>query len=342
MFSELARQFANGNPSDVEMVAFRTPVVNTYVLEDETLRAELGARSARNPWTALAAYLGNVGGSLDVDITHNTFYLPRGLYERDSGKRVVTIHDMIPELFPKTRRRLDLLTMKQRYVHSADQVICVSESTKRDLMKVYGPINAPVHVIHHGVSPHFQPGVKRDGFLPERYVLFVGHRYQYKDAEVLFRAFALVAQDDPELHLLCVGGNGLSKTEERRLMDLGIRSRVSQRFLTDEHMASAYAHAEVFVFPSRYEGFGLPALEAMAAGAPTILARASSLPEVGGDAALFFEPGAVKDLADCIRQVLGNELLRKSLVSDGLSRAQMFTWAEAAEKTASVYRDALN
>ena len=157
MFSELARQFVLGNPTDVELAAFRTPVVNRYVLEDDALRSGLGARAARNPWTALAAQFGNWRRRPHTDITHSTFYLPQGLVGRQSGKHIVTIHDMIPELMPQTRRRLDLLTLKQRYVLSADQVICVSESTKQDLLEVYGLIDVPIHVIHHGVSSRFRP-----------------------------------------------------------------------------------------------------------------------------------------------------------------------------------------
>lgn len=342
MFSELALQFLNGCPADVDLVPFQTPIVNRYVLEDVRLSGPLQARAARNPWTALGSYFARVTRPPTADILHNTFYLPHGLDGRHSGKRIVTIHDMIPELMPRTRRRLDFLTLKQRYVRSADQVICVSEATKQDLLKVYGLIEAPIHVIHHGVSDRFQPDIPRVDFLPERYILFVGHRHQYKDAEVLFRAFAQIAQSDLDIELLCVGGNGLSQSESSLLEELGIRERVSQRFLSDELMASAYANAEVFVFPSHFEGFGLPALEAMASGIPTILARATSLPEIGGDAALYFEPGAVNELSSQISAVLNDSALRQDLIEKGSNRISAFTWERAAEQTASVYREALS
>lgn len=342
MFSELALQFLNGCPADVDLVPFQTPIVNRYVLEDVRLSGPLQARAARNPWTALGSYFARVTRPPTADILHNTFYLPHGLDGRHSGKRIVTIHDMIPELMPRTRRRLDFLTLKQRYVRSADQVICVSEATKQDLLKVYGLIEAPIHVIHHGVSDRFQPDIPRVDFLPERYILFVGHRHQYKDAEVLFRAFAQIAQSDLDIELLCVGGNGLSQSESSLLEELGIRERVSQRFLSDELMASAYANAEVFVFPTHFEGFGLPALEAMASGIPTILARATSLPEIGGDAALYFEPGAVNELSSQISAVLNDSALRQDLIEKGSNRISAFTWERAAEQTASVYREALS
>ena len=341
MFSELARQFLEGSPADIELVPFQTPIVNRYVLEDVRLRDPLQARAARNPWTALGSYFSRVARPPKADILHNTFYLPHGLDGRHAGKRIVTIHDMIPELMPRTRRRLDFLTLKQRYVRSADQVICVSEATKQDMLKVYGLIEAPIHVIHHGVSNRFQPGIPPVDFLPERYILFVGHRHQYKDAEVLFRAFAQIANRDLDVELLCVGGNGLSQSESSLLEELGIRERVSQRFLSDGLMASAYATAEAFVFPSPFEGFGLPALEAMASGTPTILARATSLPEIGGGAALYFEPGAVSELSAQISAVLNDSALRRDLTEKGLKRSSAFTWERAATETASVYQQAL-
>jgi glycosyltransferase involved in cell wall biosynthesis len=341
MFAELAAQFVRGNPPGIHLNTFQSPIVNRYVLDDQPLAGALAARTARSPWTALGAYFAKVTPRTPADVVHNTFYLPHGLATHRSAKRIVTVHDMIPELMPRTRRRLDFLTLKQRYVESADQVICVSESTKQDLLKVYGLIRAPIHVIHHGVNPRFTPEAPRVDFLPERYVLFVGHRHQYKDADVLFKAFAKVAEKDSDIQLLCVGGNGLSARESTLLEELGIRSRVSQRFLSDELMAAAYAHAAVFVFPSHFEGFGLPALEAMASGTPTILARASSLPEVGGDASLYFEPGAAGELADVIGEVLKDSGTRDVLVSRGLERARSFSWETAARKTAAVYEEAL-
>jgi len=106
-------------------------------------------------------------------------------------------------------------------------------------------------------------------------------------------------------------------------------------------MASAYANAEIFVFPSHFEGFGLPALEAMAAGTPTILARASSLPEVGGDASFYFEPGSVTDLAVAIEKVRDDSLLRETLITRGIERAREFSWTSTAAKTAAVYQQSL-
>ena len=341
MFAELAAAFAAGVDPDVSLVPINAAVVNRYVLDDPALARALGVRAARNQWTGLAGYFGRVRRRSDADIVHNTFYLPHGLMPTGSARRIVTIHDMIPELMPHTRRRLDFITLKRRYVSNADHIICVSEATKQDLLKVYGIPRAPISVVHHGVDPRFRPDVPKEDFLPRRYVLFVGHRRSYKDADVLFRAFAALVREHPEMELLCVGGDDLSGGERAWLAELGIADRVRQRYLSDEQMASAYAHAEMFVFPSHFEGFGLPVLEAMACGTPAIIARATALPEVGGDAVAYFEPGDHDELARVMLELLEDPNRRAGLRERGLERVREFTWRAAAERTAAVYRAAL-
>ena len=342
MFAELAHSFAMGQPTGIDLAPFRTPIVNRYVLEDRVLSTKLAARQANSPWTALAFDFADVIPLRNVDLVHSTFYLPHGLMVASKSRRVVTVHDMIPEVLPRFRRRLDFMTMKRKYVQAADQVICVSESTKRDLLDVYGPINAPIHVVHHGVSSRFRPDVEKAAFLPKRYLLYVGNRHHYKDASVLFRAFGAIARKEEDLELLCIGGNKFTSTEEALFDQLGVRNRVKQRFLEDTHAPSAYAHAVAFVFPSQYEGFGLPVLEAMSSGTPAILARATSLPEVGGDAAVYFEPGNHQQLADVLTQVVGNSDLRSQIIRRGRVRAREFDWRIAATKTKQVYEKALD
>lgn len=341
MFAELAREFSSGSIPDVELLPLSAPIVNRFILDDPRLSVSLNVTEAPNPWLSLARYFTRRRRETDADLIHNTFYLPRGLSRDTAGKRIVTVHDMIPELVPHVRRRLDWLTLKKRYVESADHVICVSQSTKQDLVKVYGLINAPITVVHHGVDSRFRPDVPKRDFLPDRYILFVGNRSHYKDADVLYRAFSQVALTDPDISLLCVGGAGISPSESQRLADLGIRERVSQRFLGDDSIISAYAHAELFVFPSHFEGFGLPAMEAMASGAPTVLAGTTSLPEVGGDAAAYFNPGDARQLAGLLIELLADDVARGEMRRRGLARAADFTWSRAAKETAGVYRSVL-
>ncbi|MFM8154851.1 MAG: glycosyltransferase family 4 protein [Actinomycetes bacterium] len=341
MFAELARQFVVGKANDVQILPLSAPVITRYLLDDPELRKALGVHEARNEWTALARYFTRLRIHPRSEIVHNTFYLPHGLAPTRGAKRIVTVHDMIPELMPYTRRRLDLLTLKRRYVDTADHVICVSEATKRDLLEVYGPIKAPISVVHHGVDARFTTGGAPLPGWPARYVLMVGNRSQYKDAEVLFRAFSRVALEHGDIHLVCLGGGTFTAEEVSQLESLGIVDRCHQHGLPDEQMPAAYSNAEVFVFPSRFEGFGLPALEAMACGTPTVLADATSLPEVGGDAALYFPAGDDSALAMQISRILVDPQLVAGLRLRGLARAGQFTWPEAANRTEAVYRSAL-
>ncbi|MBI1352137.1 MAG: glycosyltransferase [Actinomycetales bacterium] len=341
MFAELAKQFYADPGLDVELLPLNAPVINRYILDDELVRTRMAVRDAGHEYRSLLRYITRIQPRPGNDIVHNTFYLPHGLAAYPGAKRVVTVHDMIPELMPKTRRRLDFLTLKKRYVSNADHVICVSEATRSDLLEVYGPIEAPISVVHHGVDPMFRPDRDPHPELPARYILFVGNRSQYKDADVLMRAFAQAARHERDIVLLFVGGGPFS-SEERRLLDrLGIAARTIQVSLADRLMPAAYSNALLCVFPSRFEGFGLPALEAMACGTPTVLARGTSLPEVGGTAAAYFEPGNAEELAVTMEKLLGDEKLRDDHRQAGIERAALFTWQKSALETAGVYRATL-
>ena len=342
LFAELARQFTGGVAPDLELLPIDAPIVCRYVLDDPALSSSLGVREARSEWSALGRYFGRPRVHPKSDILHNTFYLPHGLTPTRGAKRIVTVYDMIPERLPKTRRRLDLLTLKRRYVEQADHIICISEATHRDLVAVYGELDRPVTVVHLGVDPRFNPSVARLPILPERYVLMVGHRGQYKDGDVLLRAFARVFREFPDVQLVCIGGGDWSRDERALIRELGLEEHVLQVGLSDELMPAAYAGAEAFVFPSRFEGFGLPAVEAMACGTPTILADATSLPEVGGDAARYFPVGDDEALASAIRSVLADAGAAADLRERGISRAATFTWTRTAEQTADVYRRTLD
>jgi len=341
MFAELAKQFDVDPALGVELNAINAPIINRYLLGNRRLEAALNVWDAGHEYRALLRYFGRMRPRTKVDVVHNTFYLPHGLAGYPGARRVVTVHDMIPELMPKTRRRLDFITLKKRYVMTADHVICVSQATRDDLIRTYGPIKAPISVVHHGVDPVFRPGAPPVEGLPDRYLLFVGNRGQYKDAKVLMRAFQAIQCEQPDLEVVFVGGGPFTTQERRDLQALGIDRRTSQVSLPDQAMPGAYGNAVICVFPSRFEGFGLPALEAMACGTPTVLARATSLPEVGGEAAVYFTPGDEGELAAALRALLADDRLREERSAAGIARASGFTWRSSAEQTAAVYRSFL-
>lgn len=274
----------------------------------------------------------------DADVVHHTHYSRHYLSRFQSATyRVVTVYDMIPELlpefFPGGNPHLD----KEEFVRSADIILCISESTKRDLVEVYGPPAAPLIVTPLGVHSQFSPDVPPLPQMPSKYVLHVGDRGGYKDFRVLARAFASCAATERGTQLVVVGGRPFDENELQELFELGIDRKIRRLELDDAELVSAYAHARCFVFPSRYEGFGLPTLEAMATGCPTILARSSSHPEVGGDAAAYFEPEDVDDLIRVLDEVLTDQARRAEMRSAGFEHAASFTWTRTAAMTAHAY-----
>lgn len=334
-FVELMQVFQSAAPTAVELVQPRMWTKNQHLLQAGMGR-ELPTRLGRRRLAIQAANYFRARSS-GVDIVHHTYYNGRYLSRYPSGaRRVTTVYDMIPELlphfFPAGNPHLD----KQAFVRAADLILCISESTKRDLLTVYGDLRVPVVVTPLGVDSRFQPGSRKPGGLPSRYLLFVGSRGGYKDFQVLAEAFA-EANLPRDVHLVAVGGGPLTRGEARLLGALGITERVLQIEATDRELPGVYSHALLFVFPSRYEGFGLPTLEAMASGCPTILARSSAHPEVGGDAAHYFSPEDAHELAGLLSSVVSNPQLRADLRAAGLLRAESFTWLSTAQKTLAAY-----
>lgn len=341
LFYEKASSFVRDSSLDVSVEPLNAAVVNEYLLGDSELSRALGVRRSAGSYQALARYFTSRRRKTTVDVVHNTFYLPRGLGGHPGARRVVTVYDMIPELLPQTRRRMDFLTEKQKYVQQADQVVCISESTRNDLLRVYPDIHASVTIAYPGVGSQFTPDAPPLAGLPEPYVLHVGNRGSYKDCETLFRAFAAISSALPDVTLFLVGGGSLTRNERELCASLGIGSAVQQRSIADVDMPSVYAQALVTVFPSRYEGFGLPAVEALACGSPLVLADTSSLPEVGGDAAHYFPPGDDSQLSEILKELINSEFLRNSLREKGFTQAAKFTWHGYASANAQAYRDAL-
>lgn len=273
-----------------------------------------------------------------ADVLHYTYTHPRFFAPRFRGLRVCTVYDMIPELYPDSFPERDPHVAKQRYVQGCDVVLCISESTRRDLIRIFGDPGVPMPVTYLGVEPSFSPDAARPAGLPERYLLFVGRRGGYKDFDVLTEAFAGLPDDGT---VLAVVGSPLTDDELARLAALGIGSRVRRFGADDSQLPGFYAGALAFVFPSRHEGFGLPTLEAMASATPAVLADSSSHPEVGGDVARYFSPGDPEGLSKVLAELLDDAALRADLGRRGVARAAQFTWAATAANTAAAYRAAL-
>jgi glycosyltransferase involved in cell wall biosynthesis len=263
---------------------------------------------------------------------------------------IVTVFDLSFLLFPeafKPANRLYLRLMARLSVQRAARVITISSSTQRDVMAWLGAPAERVRTVYCGVDPHFHPlpmaevdAFRRARGLPERFIFFLGTIEPRKNVLRLVDAFAdLIALDLKDLHLIVAGGRGwLSEPVFARVEELGLEDRVHfPGYVPEEEKRLWYNAATCFCFPSLYEGFGLPPLEAMACGVPVIASNVSSLPEVVGDAGITVSPEDRAALTGALHRLLVDPALRKELAARGLARARRFSWTEAARETADIY-----
>lgn len=254
------------------------------------------------------------------------------------GSAVLTVHDLSFERHPglmSPRDRLLFRTFVPRSARRADRILTGSEWTKHDLMERYGVDEQRITVTPYGVDPLFTPeGPRRNG---PPYALFVGAIQPRKDPLTALEALARI---DGDLGLLITGPEKRGGEDVRAAIErLGLAARVELTgHVTRDELAALYRGAACFLYPSRYEGFGLPVLEAMASGTPVVASNAGALPEVAGDAAILVEPGDPVALAAAIKRALAD---RERLVELGLERARGFSWTETARRTLAVYRELL-
>jgi glycosyltransferase involved in cell wall biosynthesis len=280
---------------------------------------------------------------VDCDVMFGAnYFLPR-LHAAVARRRVVTVHDLTYKRFPELLQNETLHNLErhmQRELTQSDAVICVSESTRRDLLHYYQADRRRIVTVLSGVAPLPEmPLTDAPPNLPARFILFVSTIEPRKNLGVLLDAFEeLKARGAYDGELVVVGRVGWkAEAIVPRLRRPGVHHL---DYLEPEQLATVYARSELFVFPSIYEGFGFPLLEAMAHGVPTIAARSSSLPEVGADATLYFEPRDANALTKLIERVTGDAALRMELIARGRKRVAELRWDHAAEKTLEVLRRA--
>jgi len=265
-------------------------------------------------------------------------------------RSVVTIHDLGYLHFPRAHRLLDrlYLDLSTRFnARAAAHIIADSQATKRDLVERYGVEPSKISVIYPGYDEEaFQPVREREAIeavktrygIAGDYILFVGTIQPRKNLVRLMEAFSLLKRQAADLQLVIAGKKGwLYEAVFRRVEELGLEGQVVfTGYVAEEDLPALFSGARLFVFPSLYEGFGLPVLEAMACGTPVVCSNASSLPEVAGDAALLFDPLDVEGMAAAMERILGDERLRTELVERGLKRARGFSWEKCAQETLAV------
>jgi glycosyltransferase involved in cell wall biosynthesis len=287
-------------------------------------------------------YFGRITDSYDFDLAHPTYYslLSQREFHDYRCPAVVTVWDMIHERFPEhdPGGRDFTIASKRRAVESAEAIICISESTKQDLLEFYGGVESKVSVTHlasglnEGMANGSQP-------IPSRpYFLYVGARAAYKNFGLLLSAFASAAEAERDVSL-CVVGPPLNDAEVRRIRELGLTERTEHYAQpSDQHLARLYARSVALVYPSSYEGFGIPPLEAMSCGTAVIASNISSIPEVVGDAGLLVDPRQMDEWVEAMLFVLRNPTERAALISRGRARANLFSWQKTVSQTVEVYQ----
>lgn len=278
------------------------------------------------------------------DILHKTYYHYQDLTVK-GAKVVVTVHDMTHEKLSQFFKYKDIFNLpdktsiaKKESVTRADHIICVSENTKKDLIEIFDVEPNKISVIYHGYSLKINKNYQYNVTVPQPYILYVGDRGGYKNFQCLLQAYASSSQLKNNVQLLCFGGGVLSKDELSKINELGLsEGKVSQVSGNDNDLANFYRNASIFVYPSLYEGFGIPLLEAMSLHCPVACSNTSSLPEVVGKAAELFDPYNYESLADALEKVLFSPNRAENLVKLGTERIKNFSWEACALKTKEVY-----
>lgn len=284
---------------------------------------------------------------LGIDVYHSPYYL---MPYRPGVPTLATVYDLIPLLFPQIvspRARLLFRWTMALALRAASHIIAISQATRHDLLAFFRPSPQKVTAIPLAADPGFHPRpateverVCRKYALPEEYVLYLGINKPHKNLVRLIDALSQIQHHVSRFTLVIAGVWDSHYPEPRQRVEaLGLENGV--RFLgpvPEEDLPALYAGAALFVFPSLYEGFGLPALEAMACGVPVACSNTSSLAEVVGDAALTFDPTNVDVIADALNRLLADADLRADLRQRGLRRAAQFSWERTARQTLELYR----
>jgi glycosyltransferase involved in cell wall biosynthesis len=262
------------------------------------------------------------------------------------GKKpfVITIHDLIDEYFPEYGFHVHSLyktSARQRLLEASAGIIAVSEFTKKNLIERFGVDEKKIKVIHHGVG---EIGVQEDHrvrAISERYLLYIGKRTHYKNFYFFVQCVQSVLLQQPDLKIVCAGAP-FNPREIAYFRDLRVEKQIVHVHANDNMLSNLYIHAEAFIYPSLYEGFGMPVLEAFKYRCPVLLSNTSSMPEVAGDAALYFPPKDVTLIRSSVEKILSDQMLRSQLIEKGLSRVRHFSWERAVTETLLFYETVLS
>jgi Glycosyltransferase len=273
--------------------------------------------------------------SRDFDIYHQTHFEPFGLKWIGNKPMVTTFHDTN---FSTLNPNQTVVKWQKKSLERANKIIAISENTRRDVIELFNLNPDKVTVIYHGIEPVKQYDSPR--LIENPYILYVGTRENHKNFRRFIEAYAKIALKYTDLKLVCTW-KAFSEKEIEKFSKLNILNRVIHFSASEDEMNILYRDALFFCFPSLYEGFGMPILEAMANCCPVVLSNASCFPEIAADAGLYFNPNDVDDIVDKMEQIINNPSLRKTLIEKGGLRVKDFSWDKCAQQHLEVYKSLL-
>jgi|APSaa5957512535_1039671.scaffolds.fasta_scaffold07254_6 mannosyltransferase len=284
----------------------------------------------------------DVVSSKNISLFHSSYYR---VHRNPNVTNIVTVHDMICEMFDKGLRGKACSYQKKHALLKADVVICVSNNTKNDLIDCYPWVaSRDIRVIHNGFNPLFstaRPSNNNFALNDEPYLLYVGGRNIHKNFSAAIEMIKLQESNSIGLHLMVVGGGEFTPDEESLIRRLQLTERVHCLGNVDDMtLLHLYFSAFALVYPSFYEGFGIPPLEAMAAGCPVICSNSSSIPEVVGNAGLLFDPNDIINAGKIIEE-LTDSLYRDDVINLGFNQSKKFSWESTGLNTLELYKQYL-
>ncbi|MFD2936554.1 glycosyltransferase family 4 protein [Spirosoma flavum] len=276
------------------------------------------------------------------DVFHPTYYHRYFLDAIGKKPFVISFHDATSERFGKQYPEVGegLYDLKKLLLRRADCIIAISEFSKQEILRFFPVEPEKIKVIYLGTT------LGEHSLVPEQvapplqapYLLYVGKRGLYKNFDGFYRAIQPVLKHHPDLHLICAGGGSFNRDEQTLFHASRLTNRIHYRPATDANLLSLYRHARAFVFPSLNEGFGIPVLEAFSGGCAVVLSNRSSLPEVGADAALYFDPEDDDSIAETVERVVTDDVLNADLRRKGTERLRNFSCDKTARQTLDVYQ----
>ncbi len=275
---------------------------------------------------------------INPDILHETYYSNKSIYT-GKGKIILTVYDMIHELFPTYFSKFDQTSkLKKIAVDRADQIICISENTREDLIRLLGVKREKTSVIYLGFNLNYNSSLNLNDS-KDKFILYVGSRVGYKNFKNLAIAFAKNKEIKNRFKLIAFGGGAFSAKEKTFFKEIGLSQKnILQVSGDDQKLVNYYTKSSLFVYPSLYEGFGIPPLEAMSLKCPVACSDSSSISEIVSDAGLYFDPYSVDSISKTIESVLQNDILRKDLIIKGEKRIKDFSWDKCSLETYNLYK----